>query len=128
MTHIKYCQIHVCAYVRMTRDKIVKEKYSAVFNSAVADKNRRIAEIKTPQKLPAIRYSLSNSSLGKGKDDEKERESASTPTVEKGGKQKGNGQFFCHFLHLIRVLEEHVSPAVALIVKCDYQQSVNAKK
>ena len=35
-----------------------------------------------------------NSSLGKGKDDEKERESASTPTVEKGGKQKGNGQFF----------------------------------
>ena len=40
----------------MTRDKIVKEKYFAVFNSAVADKNRRIAEIKTPQKLPAIRY------------------------------------------------------------------------
>ena len=40
----------------MTRVKIVKEKYSAVFNSAVADKNRRIAEIKTPQKLPAIRY------------------------------------------------------------------------
>ena len=32
------------------------KKYSAVFNSAVADKNRRIAEIKTPQKLPAIRY------------------------------------------------------------------------
>ena len=54
--HIKYCQSHVCAYVWMTRDKIVKEKYSAVFNSAVADKNRRIAEIKTPQKLPAIRY------------------------------------------------------------------------
>ena len=25
----------------MTRDEIVKEKYSAVFNSAVADKNRR---------------------------------------------------------------------------------------
>ena len=42
----------------MTRDKIEKEKYSAVFNSAVADKNRRIAEIKTPQKLPAIRYSI----------------------------------------------------------------------
>ena len=40
----------------MTRVKIVKEKYSAVFNSALADKNRRIAEIKTPQKLPAIRY------------------------------------------------------------------------
>ena len=40
----------------MTIDKIVKEKYSAVFNSTVADKNRRIAEIKTPQKLPAIRY------------------------------------------------------------------------
>ena len=46
----------------MNRDKIVMEKYSAVFNSAVADKNRRIAEIKTPQKLPAIRY-LSKSSL-----------------------------------------------------------------
>ena len=40
----------------MTRDKIVKEKYSAVFNSAVADKNHRIAEIKTLQKLPTIRY------------------------------------------------------------------------
>ena len=47
---------HVCAYEWMTRAKIVKEKYSAVFNSAVADENRRIAEIKTPQKLPAIRY------------------------------------------------------------------------
>ena len=47
---------HGCAYVWMTRVKIVKEKYSAVFNSAVADKNRRIAELKTPQKLPAIRY------------------------------------------------------------------------
>ena len=40
----------------MTRDKIVQEKYSAIFNSAVSDKNRRIAELKTPQKLPAIRY------------------------------------------------------------------------
>ena len=47
---------HVCVYVWMTRVKIVKEKYSAVFNSAVADKKRRISEIKTPQKLPAIRY------------------------------------------------------------------------
>ena len=28
----------------MTKDEIVKEKYSAVFNSAVADKNRRIAD------------------------------------------------------------------------------------
>ena len=46
----------VCAYVWVTGVKIVKEKYSAVFNSAVADKNRRIAEIKTSQKLPAIRY------------------------------------------------------------------------
>ena len=53
---LNIAQSHVCAYVWMTRDKIVKEKYSAVFNSAVADKNRRIAEIKTPQKLPAIRY------------------------------------------------------------------------
>ena len=52
--HIKYC--HICPYVWMTRDKIVQEKYSAVFNSAVSDKNRRIAELKTPQKLPAIRY------------------------------------------------------------------------
>ena len=40
----------------MTRDTLVKEKYSAFFNSAVADKNRKIAEIKTPQKLPALRY------------------------------------------------------------------------
>ena len=47
----------------MTRVKIVKEKYSAVFNSAVADKNRRIAEIKTPQKLPAIRYIVSGNSV-----------------------------------------------------------------
>ena len=47
---------HVCALLSMTRDKIVKEKYSAVLNSAVGDKNRRIAEIKTPQKLLAIRY------------------------------------------------------------------------
>ena len=52
--HIK----HVCAYVWVTRLKILKEQYSAVFNSAVADKKRRIAEIKTPQKLPAIRYHL----------------------------------------------------------------------
>ena len=37
--------IHVCAYVWMTRDKIVKGKYSAGFNSAVADNNRRIEEI-----------------------------------------------------------------------------------
>ena len=42
----------------MNRVKMVKEKYSAVFNSAIAHKNRRIAEIKTPQKLPAIRHSL----------------------------------------------------------------------
>ena len=56
MVYIKYCPTHVCTYVWMTRNKIVKEKYSKVFNSAVADKNRRIAEIKTPQKLPAIRY------------------------------------------------------------------------
>ena len=55
---LNIAQSHVCAYVWMTWDKIVKEKYSAVFNSAVADKNRRIAEIKTPQKLPAIRYTV----------------------------------------------------------------------
>ena len=42
----------------MTRIKIVKEKYYAVFNSAVGDKNHRIVEIKTPQKLPAIRYAF----------------------------------------------------------------------
>ena len=59
--HIEYyrrscMRVHMYAWV--TRLRIVKEKYSAVFNSAVADKNRRIAEIKNPQKLPAIRYIL----------------------------------------------------------------------
>ena len=59
MTYMFIEVIHIrygCGNVWMTRVKIVKEKYSAVFNSAVADKNRRIAEIKTPQKLLAIRY------------------------------------------------------------------------
>ena len=41
----------VCMHVHVwvTRVQIVKEQYSAVFNSAVVDKNRRIAEMKTSQ-------------------------------------------------------------------------------
>ena len=55
----------------MTRDKIVQEKYSAVFNSAVSDKKRRIAELKTPQKLPAIRYGIVyHNTTGVGRGDE----------------------------------------------------------
>ena len=54
--HILKILLRVCLCVWVTRVKIEKEKYSADFNSAVADKNRRIAEIKNPQKLPAIRY------------------------------------------------------------------------
>ena len=55
--HIKLniTQGHVCAYVWVTRLKILKEQCSAVFISSVAVKKRRIAEIKPPQKLPAIR-------------------------------------------------------------------------
>ena len=40
----------------MTRVNIVKEKYSAVFNSAVADKNRRIRRNKNPAEI--TRYTV----------------------------------------------------------------------
>ena len=53
--HIKYCP-KSCLRLSVDDQRLVKEKYSAGFILRSLIKNRRIAEIKTPQKLPTIRY------------------------------------------------------------------------
>ena len=52
---LSVCPSVTLAELCFAGDTCIPRNAATISNSAVADKNRRIAEIKTPQKLPAIR-------------------------------------------------------------------------